>query len=1432
MTNTLGWRGLATATWRRRAWGALWAAAALAMAGCGGRFESAADGGAAAPTWVKAYSIDGQPLQHLATSPAADGSTYVLARHGDAGREDELVLARLDPAGNVTWSRRPQGSSTGVLTTSPEDAPRRRRTAPTSDGGFWTLAGRPEQGVQGPTVWGRRLEKWSPDGEVVHSLSVPDEVQITAMAAAGNGLVAAGEVFLNDRSQLWILRVGADGQVRTARTEGPMNEPGRRVTVTGVAADTTGNWIVSGQQSQFANARRFTAGFDADDNLAFRREHGTIDGIEFDIDQGVRVGRGSGGAGPDWVVTAASRDVPAELAEHKPPPYNDMLQRIDALTGERREALRPPSDVAGVCAYTDLRARVGGLSASDVIEALGREPDGDRACIDRWTREPGSGRLLWAGRSWLAVPQPVAGWRVTGARWGGVDRVWLMRLEVAERSSALLQRIVLDAPAAPDLTFVREPPRGWGGGDTKLTVMADGEVMLSPPAEGAIPLQRLRVDGSVRWTREFRRSELLPEARATYVQALPGGGVVALLGQTWLRYSADGRLLTVRRLTDLEPLSATSRGLVTLDIDGDGRDDDALLLVSDEGSVRLRRLDADGQPLPGEDQRVRIPMAGGRYGTQIELHRIGERRLVVIPSLDTDDEEYPRVASIAALWTDAAGNAGDLWLLDLPMTLQACGSGLVAARAHAVPRLDGGLSVVASRVPSRRFDARSGLPPCDEAALQNDLVVSDWDGDGTPLGETAYRARSTAPDGTPIEFGPTLVGADRQPDGGLLLQAQWPSATSLLAPAPDLPAYPAPEGPDEGDLGLAALAPNGTVRWVRSYGGARSEWYRAGGAWRGAQQDNGLLSIGRSHSFAATGALLAVRADADGRVGAACAAARDEVQPALTALRTVPVPLVATLSRLQANVQREPAQVPAPVTGFFDTAVTWTTAQACGGVSQAPTLRVEVVGPGQVDSQPGGIACRAGLGSDCTQSFSLGTAVTLTAVPDAGAQFIGWEGDCAGAGSTVAVSITLDQPRRCVARFGPATPPPAGLCAADRPLAGSWQDATAGAAPPFIAGGSYGLGATVRGGLPLVAVAASDSTSNSHRPWVAQWTGSAWSRLGSDADPRLPGVGDAPQLAASDTEVWMAWAYTAFNPTDGLPPSRIAVWRHDGQRWSALPTPVAEASGTLQRWWLLRPADGQPVIAWLGAGQQRIHSLRWDGAAWVTQPVLESLVGGGRWALAADAAGQQVAVVQALAGSAGSVQVVAWSRPLAPGGAWTERAAGTLPWPGRAGEFFVSAAELLVDGERLDAVLLASDSSGRGPATGSFVVGRQAGAAAAWAIRGDPGTLRREPDFGVRPVDLQWLAGCGGTPWLAWRDNLNYPEARLWAIQSADGAPPTWAPLGGPVVADASIGSSMRLLAPPGSAPWAVVVRATRAGAGSSVLRPELRLQRFVPAGP
>ena len=76
------------------------------------------------------------------------------------------------------------------------------------------------------------------------------------------------------------------------------------------------------------------------------------------------------------------------------------------------------------------------------------------------------------------------------------------------------------------------------------------------------------------------------------------------------------------------------------------------------------------------------------------------------------------------------------------------------------------------------------------------------------------------------------------------------------------------------------------------------------------------------------------------------------------------------------------------------------------------TLTVTTTGSGGVTSAPAGIDC----GADCSEAYANGTAVTLTATPDAGNVFSGWTGACTG---TADCTLTMDAAKDVGATFDP-----------------------------------------------------------------------------------------------------------------------------------------------------------------------------------------------------------------------------------------------------------------------------------------------------------------------------------------------------------------------------------------------------------------------------
>jgi hypothetical protein len=73
-------------------------------------------------------------------------------------------------------------------------------------------------------------------------------------------------------------------------------------------------------------------------------------------------------------------------------------------------------------------------------------------------------------------------------------------------------------------------------------------------------------------------------------------------------------------------------------------------------------------------------------------------------------------------------------------------------------------------------------------------------------------------------------------------------------------------------------------------------------------------------------------------------------------------------------------------------------------------------GTGTVTGAPAGFPGTINCGGTCTTQYIVNTAVTLTAVPDVNMVFVGWSGDCTGAG---ACSVTMDAVKNVNAQFEP-----------------------------------------------------------------------------------------------------------------------------------------------------------------------------------------------------------------------------------------------------------------------------------------------------------------------------------------------------------------------------------------------------------------------------
>ena len=93
-------------------------------------------------------------------------------------------------------------------------------------------------------------------------------------------------------------------------------------------------------------------------------------------------------------------------------------------------------------------------------------------------------------------------------------------------------------------------------------------------------------------------------------------------------------------------------------------------------------------------------------------------------------------------------------------------------------------------------------------------------------------------------------------------------------------------------------------------------------------------------------------------------------------------------------------------TGNYTLNTSFTTVQPSNYV-----LTANISGSGTITSNPAGINC----GSDCSQTYNTGTAVTLTANPDTGYVFNNWGGSCSG--NNTIFTFVLNTDTACQANF-------------------------------------------------------------------------------------------------------------------------------------------------------------------------------------------------------------------------------------------------------------------------------------------------------------------------------------------------------------------------------------------------------------------------------
>jgi len=113
----------------------------------------------------------------------------------------------------------------------------------------------------------------------------------------------------------------------------------------------------------------------------------------------------------------------------------------------------------------------------------------------------------------------------------------------------------------------------------------------------------------------------------------------------------------------------------------------------------------------------------------------------------------------------------------------------------------------------------------------------------------------------------------------------------------------------------------------------------------------------------------------------------------------------------------KPGAYDASSNGYADVLVSKLDSNLSADTTYTLTLTKSGTGSGTVTSNPSGINC----GADCSETYTSGSGVTLTATPASDSTFAGWGGGCSGCGTKSTCEITMNADRTCSATFNKVT---------------------------------------------------------------------------------------------------------------------------------------------------------------------------------------------------------------------------------------------------------------------------------------------------------------------------------------------------------------------------------------------------------------------------